>query len=159
MKAETIKIKLGGKGNSFATVDAQDSWLLLYHWHVSSCAYVQGLIGQDQVKLHRAILGDSCTGLQVDHVNGNLLDNRRCNLRVVTRSQNGQNRQVLNSNNTTGWRGVSHAGNGRYQAYARLDGKLYFAGRHGTPEAAGNSAARLRRMLGFLTSEPVRTND
>ncbi len=44
------------------------------------------------VLLHRLIAGAQ-PGEQVDHVNGDALDNRRCNLRICTPTQNMQNRR------------------------------------------------------------------
>ncbi|MBM3536051.1 MAG: endonuclease [Alphaproteobacteria bacterium] len=41
--------------------------------------------------MHRVITG-APKGLDVDHINGNGLDNRRANLRICTRSQNLQNK-------------------------------------------------------------------
>ncbi len=90
---------------------------------------------QDRIAMHRLIL-DAPVDMQVDHINGNGLDNRRANLRLVTASQNSCNRR-LSIVNTTGFKGVSfHKGRGLYQASIRLDGRLRFLGRFQTPEEA-----------------------
>ena len=56
--------------------------------------------------LHREIM-KAPKGMQVDHINGNPLDNRRSNLRLCTPRQNSANR-VKMSNNTTGFIGVTY---------------------------------------------------
>lgn len=43
------------------------------------------------VYLHRFIMGNLLTKKQIDHINGNKLDNRKENLRFVTASQNQAN--------------------------------------------------------------------
>jgi hypothetical protein len=43
---------------------------------------------------------------QVDHINGNSLDNRIKNLRLATYSENGMNRVSLSRRNTSGFTGV-----------------------------------------------------
>lgn len=55
-------------------------------WRLNGNGYVYNNNGS--VFLHRCILG---TNHMVDHINGNRLDNRKCNLRLVTRSQNQMN--------------------------------------------------------------------
>ena len=58
------------------------------------------------IKLHRLVT--NCpTGLVVDHINHNTLDNTKKNLRICTNVENQQNRQ-LRPNNTSGERGVSY---------------------------------------------------
>jgi len=73
------------------------------------------------VTLHREIMGKSESHIQVDHINGNGLDNRRRNLRFCTPSQNSTN-QKLRSTNTTGFRGVTREW-GKFVAKITIDGK------------------------------------
>jgi hypothetical protein len=57
--------------------------------------------------VHSQIIGPIPPGHHIDHINGNKLDNRRENLRVVSASVNQANRKRLNKNNSSGMRGVS----------------------------------------------------
>src|SRR4051794_35927015 len=59
----------------------------------------------EQVKMHR-LIAKCPNNLVVDHINRDPSDNRRENLRCVTRRQNTLNRR-LNSNNKSGYKGVS----------------------------------------------------
>lgn len=54
--------------------------------------------------MHRVLL-NAPPGLLVDHINGYGLDNRTCNLRLATPSQNGFN-SALAKDNTSGVKGV-----------------------------------------------------
>src|SRR5690606_899089 len=45
-----------------------------------------------QARMHHAVL-NVAPSVQVDHINGNGLDNRKANLRIVTSAQNCMNRQ------------------------------------------------------------------
>lgn len=59
-------------------------------------------------------------GYEVDHINLNTLDNRRCNLRYVTHQQNQMN-QPLQKNNTSGVSGVSYyPPRGKYRARIKI---------------------------------------
>ena len=51
---------------------------------------------QKSEKMHHAILGYPPEGLMIDHINGNGLDNRKCNLRFVTNRENCQNKHWWN---------------------------------------------------------------
>ena len=50
-----------------------------------------------RIPMHRQIL-NAPDGWEVDHINGDGLDNRKCNLRLCTRSQNGANRHKVRGN-------------------------------------------------------------
>ena len=65
--------------------------------------------------LHRAIL--NYTGdLMVDHINGNTLDNRKNNLRIVSQSENQRNLHSFKRNNT-GIIGIQKRRNGNYDYF------------------------------------------
>lgn len=87
-----------------------------------------------QLTLHREIMNPP-EGVFVDHINGNALDCRRENMRIVTSSQNAMNRR-LRSDNKLGVVGVSKTKNGKYVAYYSAGGKMKHLGRFATLEKA-----------------------
>lgn len=87
-----------------------------------------------EIKLHRFLL--NFPTLEVDHINGNSLDNRLENLRLVTKEQNAQNKK-LSKNSKSGYKGVSpHKSSGKWQAQIRAFGKLKYLGVFNQPEEA-----------------------
>ena len=150
-KQKTTKIQCSNRHRPVALVDACDDWVLNHNWRVDSKGYVYRRHNRCHIQLHREILGRECEGLLVDHINHDPLDNRRCNLRAVTPSQNQQNRRGVARNNKLGLRGVYLVkSTGKYEAHARLHGKRYTAGWHSTPSQAAEAAQELRRRLGFI---------
>jgi len=73
--------------------------------------------------------------IEVDHRDGNFLNNRIENLRPANSSQNKCNTVVPNS---TGYRGVSKSGN-KYKAKIKFNGIHYHIGLFETPEEASNA--------------------
>lgn len=60
-----------------------------------------------EMRLHRIVMGCQYgDGKFVDHINGNTLDNRKCNLRICSHADNIKN-QKIHSNNKSGYKGVS----------------------------------------------------
>ena len=88
-----------------------------------------------EVRLHRAIM-TGLDGLEVDHINGDGLDNRRSNLRAATHAQNSRNSRTP-KNNTSGFKGVIlDKPTGKWRAQIRLDGAQKHLGYFVTPEDA-----------------------
>lgn len=131
-------------------------WLAQWRWFLSD-GYVARYAGwrdedgrrvQRQVKLHRQIMGlEFGDPRQVDHEDGNPLNNQRVNLRLATAVLNGQNRK-LNTNSTTGYRGVSrdnHAGRSRpYLAYVNVNKVRHKLGFFATAEEAAEAVEAFR---------------
>jgi hypothetical protein len=96
--------------------------------------------------MHRAILraGD---GHNVDHIDGDGLNNRRSNLRFATTAQNSANRGKQ-KNNTSGFKGVRwHKRDKRWRAVIGINGKTKQIGSFKTPEAAYDAYCAAAREL------------
>ena len=85
--------------------------------------------GKKTVILHRLLMGNP-EGYLVDHINHNTLDNRRSNLRVVTNTENQQNRKGANSDNKVSKvLGVSwHKSRKKWQARVQVNKKEVYLG-------------------------------
>lgn len=85
--------------------------------------------------MHRVILGLGPRHPEVDHINGNGLDNRRANLRQAEHRQNMGNMRPR-SGGSSRYKGVCQKPNGRWQAYITVDGKRRHLGYYADETAA-----------------------
>lgn len=95
------------------------------------------------VLLHRWLLGILDAGRTVlgDHVNGDKLDNRRTNLRVVSPAESSGN---VRGRGSSGARGV-YPCRGRWQARGKRDRRSVHLGTYDTVEEAAEVADAWRR--------------
>jgi hypothetical protein len=102
------------------------------------------------IRMHRFLMPDA---EEVDHVNGDGLDNRRANLRVASRSDNKRNERKR-LDNTSGFKGVHwDSGHMRWRAKIMVDGKNIRLGRfHLLEEAARAYDAAARVHFGTFAA-------
>ena len=120
----------------YTIVDDEDyKELSKYHWYIFTGGYAYN---EKLGKMHRFLMNPD-SGLVVDHINHNRLDNRKCNLRVCTQQQNQFNRRPK-SDSRTGYKGVKictlDSGKKKYKASICCDGIQHYYGWFDTPEEA-----------------------
>lgn len=84
----------------------------------------------------------------VDHINGDRSDNRICNLRSATRTQNNYN-QRISSRNKSGHKGVSWCKQrDKWQVHIAINGKCTYVGRFKKLEDAANAYRKAAVSVG-----------
>ncbi len=131
-------------GGSVAFLDVEDLSLVTgICWSAGSpknyarCGrLIQGKL--KTIRMHRVIT-NAPDGMEVDHINGDSLDNRRANLRVCTREENQRNRGGMG---LCKFKGVSYEHGRRsshWRARIMVDGKAIGLGMHQTMERAAHA--------------------
>lgn len=133
----------------YAKVDDADfgflsQWNWVYAENTRGYGYAVGWVDKRNQRMHRFLLS-APNGLDVDHKNGDGLDNRRENIRICTRRQNQMNRKVQ-SISTSGIKGVFYApkasAKNPWRAVIRINGKKTHLGLFPSKEEAGNAYAQ-----------------
>jgi hypothetical protein len=98
------------------------------------------------ILMHRQILGNIPDGYEVDHLDGNGLNNQRANLRIVSRRQNGQNRHHQKTSKFPGvyW----HKCRQKWHAQIRINGKVKYLGLYETENDAFEAYRAVVNTLG-----------
>ncbi len=119
-----------------AIVDDEDyDFIMQWKWHSylgyerfyahRNSSYNNGK--RSHIFMHR-VINNTPDGYDTDHINGNSLDNRKCNLRTATRSQNMWNRSP-NKISKSRYKGVSwHKQHRKWIANIQVNKKRHFIG-------------------------------
>lgn len=142
-----------------AIVDRCDfEFLNEWNWYLGLEGYAQTHQNDRLVRMHRLLLNPP-EHLECDHVNGDRLDNRKSNLRVCTRAQNGKNCRKFSRKTSSKYKGVSfRKASHRFIAYLQNDGKRidlgYFDSEDNAARAYNEAASRLYGEFARLNCVP-----
>ncbi|QMV33173.1 hypothetical protein 23F_00011 [Ralstonia phage Gerry] len=129
------------KGEVILVDDEDFDWLNQWRWWLCNKGYARrSYKGEDgklvTIQMHRLIAGVTDPSIQVDHKNGNRLDNSRENLRRCIIAENVRNRK-MHAGKSTGFKGVyAHRSGGNFHARITFDGRARYLGTFETPELA-----------------------
>jgi hypothetical protein len=147
MSLKMKEIKIGGhKKNSkiilFSVVDDEDfDKINKYKWSILTSGNKKYACRQykkdgkiKRIFLHRYIMNTEDNKIQIDHIDGNTMNNQKSNLRSCSPKENCYNKKVA-SNNTSGYKGVwsyKHM----WVASIQKDNKKFHCGRFENKEDA-----------------------
>ncbi len=129
--------------NKIALVDDADfEWLNQWKWHYRNTGYAirRDYCGEKPrwVRMHRLII-NAPKGMEVDHKNGDKLDNRRSNLRIATHKDNCRN-VPKRSNGKNIYKGVEKGSLAKsYSSRIKVNGERIYLGSFKTAETAAKA--------------------
>lgn len=150
-------------GNKICMVDDEDyATLSIYKWSLNNGKYATRQISrkgkmsgdnkhtckQHKVLMHRIITNTlGCKDIEVDHIDGNPLNNKRNNLRVCTHSQNMKNIKPYTKRKSSLYKGVTYnKASNKWMASIHSNCDRIYLGLYVTEKMAAvayNNAARL----------------
>ena len=134
-------MKYTDSSGRFFIFDREDLDIVkLHRWNVSNhdghvdCSTASG----ELFILTRLLMNLQNPDETVTHLNGNIWDNRKSNLRICDRVHRDARRKLY-ATNTTGYKGVSRCKDGKYVANIRKDKKTMYLGHYDTAKDAAKA--------------------
>lgn len=154
---KTIQLTQG----KVALVDDEDfDRLRQYKWYAKRCSrngslwYAYRSIpvadeGPTILAMHTTVMGDAPAGMEIDHRDGDGLNNQRENVRIATHEQNQANTKPHNGRKYKGIYRDKRYAQPRYRAQIRRGGKVIYLGTFQTDiEAARAYDTKAKEMSG-----------
>ena len=138
----------------FAIIDAEDFEKVSSHKWYAYKGYSKFYAGKSQWQpgkkrqkllcMHNFIFGEIPKGMMIDHINGDGLDNRKCNLRIATRSQNRGNArktvQIFGRPTSSKYKGVCwDKNNKKWQVQMKINNKSRHIGQFSDEKEAAKA--------------------
>ena len=147
-----ILIIYNRRDNREMICDATDYDIISQHtWYLANgyaATAIKGATGKYKILLLHRLLMKPRADMEVDHINGLRHDNRRCNMRIVTRSENIQN--MRSAKGYTWQKKV-----GKYQAKIKLNNKTIYLGLYNTADEARQAYLDAKKI--YHPTSPIRS--
>lgn len=128
--------------NKFALIDDEDFALInKYKWCFAKVGYAVSRIDNKITYMHKLIINDES---EIDHGDGNKLNNQRCNLRKCSRQSNVRNTTKRKGDYTSLFKGV-HFDKRRkkWKAEITINYKNIYIGRYSSEQEARNAYLKM----------------
>jgi hypothetical protein len=150
IEGSTARVPLGskeGKIVAWAIIDVEDLALVSgRRWTLRRSDGAPGYAVSGRVRMHRVIMGINDPKREVDHFDGDGLNNRRLNLRILDHARNGQNQ--IRRHRPPDMRNVAWDKRGQqWTVRVALRGAVHHIGRFRDLDEAKRAASEARRRL------------
>lgn len=136
-----MKLLLTSKGEEIKVDDVDYVKASRYTWRLDKNGYAVAGGGQrmPSYKLHRFIMSPEANQV-VDHIDHDLRNNQRSNLRICTRAENQANQQKQKRDTSSKYKGVYFAKKaGKWYAQIKKNKKTMYLGGYSTQEEAAKA--------------------
>jgi len=161
MKYIALKGKLGA-GLSFTVDDEDYEYLNQFNWVFKKTKRGRGQI-QASISPHRLIMKPSASNIVVDHIDCNILNNNKSNLRLCKQAENTRNRGKAKGVNTSIYKGVKKSGGAGWHASIGINSRQTYIGAFETEieaaQAYNVSASFFYKEFANLNLVPLPTDD